>query len=362
MPENAFFVTIPCMNKIKILFVDHTPFVGGAQLRLAEDIQWLDRNKFDPYLLIDSASQYEHLYARSNVKVLKIPFSRLNLLHPIAIPRLLRAIKAFSAIIAKIEPDVVLTNTTRALLIAALASKIHRSDFKLINYIRDYDYPKWIFQLIGDEVDKYLFVSESVKNFYKLPGETIYLGSALKPIKKKTSDKKFVIGYLGRLVDWKGAKELIEAFKKIQLKNTQLNIWGSGDKQSGTNEKQLKKIGSEQIKFAGFTNNPAEAFAQMSCYVLPSKKPEPFATTIIEAALAGIPIIATNIGGTAEFIKHEKNGLLVSAGDTNQLAAAMLRLIHEPEFAVKMADQAKKDAQKYMQEKFITRFEKAVLT
>jgi len=231
-------------------------FAGGAQLRLAEDIKWLNRDKIEPYLVIDSASEFESIYTTSKAKISKIPFARLNLLHPVAIPRLLRAVKAFSSIVTKIEPDIVMANTTRALLIAALASKIYRSDFKLVSYIRDYDYPKWIFQLIGDEVDKYLFVSESIKDFYKLPGETIYLGSAFKPDIRKNISKKFVIGYLGRLVDWKGAKELLEAFHKLSVENTELVIWGSGEKQSGSIEKNILNTAIPGVHFEGFIDQP----------------------------------------------------------------------------------------------------------
>jgi glycosyltransferase involved in cell wall biosynthesis len=100
----------------------------------------------------------------------------------------------------------------------------------------------------------------------------------------------------------------------------------------------------------------------MDCFVLASQKAEPFATTLIEAAMSGVPIVATDTGGTNEFLRHEYNGLLVAPGDTNQLAAALVRLKQKPSFAKKLADQAIKDAQKFSQEKFIKRFEKEILT
>lgn len=351
------------MTKTKVLFVDHTPFAGGAQLRLAEDIKWLDRDKFEPFLLIDKNSKFEVIYKKSKVKIFKIPFSRLNLLHPISISRLLSSIKEFSKLIIKLELDIVVANTTRALLVAALSSKIHRSDFKLISYLRDYDYPKWIFGLIGDEVDKYLFVSDSVKKFYKLSGDVIYLGSDFKNKKNNLRKNKiFTIGYLGRLVDWKGALDLQSAFKKIANKNTELIFWGTGEGQKGTIENILKKSVSKQIKMAGFTPKPELAYAKMDCYVLPSQKMEPFATTLIEVALSNVPIVATGSGGTPEFITHEKNGLLVKPGDTNQLAQALLRLIEDPDFALRLATNAYKDAQKFTQEKFIKVFEKKLIS
>jgi glycosyltransferase involved in cell wall biosynthesis len=361
--ESVFFATIPDMTKTKVLFVDHTPFAGGAQLRMAADIKWLDRDKFEPFLLIDKNSKFESIYKNSKVKIYKIPFSKLNLLHPIAIPRLLSSIKEFGKLIQQLEPDVVVANTTRALLISAMSSKIHRSDFKLVSYVRDYDYPKWVFSLIGDEVDKYLFVSDSVKKFYKLSGDVIYLGSDFKNNKNYQRNKKiFTIGYLGRLVDWKGALDLQEAFKKIANKHTELIFWGTGKAQSGSIENILKKSVSKQIKLAGFTTKPEIAYAKMDCYVHPSKNMEPFATTVVEAALSKVPIIATNNGGTSEFIVHEKNGLLVKPGDTNQLAQALLGLIDDPDFALRLATNAYKDAQRFTQEKFIKVFEKKLIS
>lgn len=350
------------MNKTRVLFIDHTPFAGGAQLRLAEDLKFLDRQKIEPYLLIDKNSKFESIYKKSQTKIFKIPFSRLNLLHPIAIPRLITSIRAFYKIVQQLEPDIVMANTTRALLIAALTSKIYRADYKIICYIRDYDYPKWIFQLVGDEVEKYLFVSKSVKNYYKLSGQVIYLGSDFKNRKSLTKNKHFTVGFLGRLVDWKGGADLLQAFQKITQSDIKLVFWGTGVGQAGSIEEKLKKQQTSSVEFLGYTPNPAAAFKKMSCYVLPSQKMEPFATTIIEAALSKVPIIATDTGGTAEFIKNGKNGLLVKPGDTNQLSQALLRLKEDPALAKKLADQAYLDAQKFTETEFIKTFEKSLLT
>jgi glycosyltransferase involved in cell wall biosynthesis len=360
MPELLFFATIPSMNKTKILFVDHTPFAGGAQLRLAEDIKWLDRNKFEPFLLIDKSSKFESIYKKSNFRIYKITFSRLNILHPVAIPRLIRSIQTFYKVIQELEPDIVMTNTTRALLVVALASKVYRADFKLISYIRDYDYPKWMFPLIGDEVDKYLFVSKSVRSFYKLAGNVIYLGSEFKT-KLNSLPKKFVIGFLGRLVDWKGAEQLLKAVHNLKQADVNLYIWGTGKGQKGSIEEKIKKQSGSGVKFFGHTSDPASAFSQMSCFVLPSQKPEPFATTLIEAALSKVPIIATDTGGTNEFVKNGKSGLLVMAGDTNQLSRALVRLKDDPNLASKLVEQAFLDAQKFTQAEFIKRFEKVLV-
>ncbi len=368
------------MRKVRILFADHTPFAGGAQLRLAEDLKFLDRKKIEPVLVIDKSSKFASIYNDSNVEICKIGFPQLNLIHPIALARVVTSVREFNQFVKKCEPEIVMANTTRTLLVAALAKKLYDLDFKLIGYIRDYDYPKWIFKLIRNEVDKYLFVSDAVKNFYHLNGPAVCLGSDMKSHLDKVPQSKvrgfravkgigeddYVIGYLGRLVDWKGGEWLVEAFHQIKDSKAKLIFFGTGEKQKGSVESKLKQLVKKyhlekKVFFTGFIEDAALALKVMNCFVLPSQKPEPFATSVIEAAFAKIPIIATNIGGTPEFIHDQKNGLLVSPKNTNQLAAALLRLIKEPKLGQKLAEQAFKDAAGFDQKQFIKHLEKELL-
>lgn len=108
----------------------------------------------------------------------------------------------------------------------------------------------------------------------------------------------------------------------------------------------------------GFIDNPALIFKSIDIFVLPSKKPEPFSTSMIEAALSKVPIIATNTGGTSEFIKHQKNGLLIEANNPNELQKSLLRLITDKAFAKKLAKQAYIDSQKFDEKIFIKKLEK----
>lgn len=368
------------MNKTKVLFADHTPFVGGAQLRLAEDISFLDKKKFEAAVVIDKDSAFSALYENLSVPIFKISFPKLKLISPVALTRFISSVKEFQNLVIKASPNVVVANTTRTLVVAGLAKRLFGLQFHLISYIRDYDYPKWIFRLIKKQVNKYLFVSASVQNYYRLPGEVIYLGSDIESkyknitnqevikIKKSLNITKsdFVIGFIGRLVNWKGAMQLVKSFKESEIKNAKLILWGTGDKQAGSIEQDLKKYVLEhQLKdrviFAGHTLYPEAAFKIMNCFVLSSVKPEPFATTVIEAALAKVPIIATDIGGTAEFIRHEKNGLLIKADDTNQLSQALLRLMKDSSTAQKMAGQAYQDADEFREKVFIQKLEKYLL-
>lgn len=378
---------------VKILFIDHTPFVGGAQICLARDIEYLDRNKFQPFLLISKNSKFDFIYKRSKVKIYRISFDQLKRIHPAVLPELFKSLKEFTALLEKIKPDLVVTNTTRGLILAGLVKDYKLSlkvlrrketpkfDFKLICRIWDYGYPNWLLKSLGLSVDKFLVVSKSVAGYYKLQkpkAETVYLASDIhqqikgpklkskaQRLKKELGIVKgdFVIGFAGRLVEWKGPLYLLNAFRKINDPHLKLIYFGTGKGQEDDVEERLKreirnKRLEDRIVMAGFVEDSSLIYSMINCFVQSSIESEPFATNMVEAALSKVPIIATHIGGTPEFIKSGKNGLLVKPKDTNQLAQALLRLSRDKKLAKKLANNAYKDAQKFKEEIFIKKLEK----
>ena len=68
---------------------------------------------------------------------------------------------------------------------------------------------------------------------------------------------------------------------------------------------------------------------------------EPFGRTLLEAAASGLPIIATNVGGTSELLRHEQDAILVEPDQPEQLSAAMVRMIDQPQLAGTLAESAR---------------------
>lgn len=363
------------MSKIKILFVDHAPFVGGAQLCLAAHIAHLDKQQFTPYLVIDRASRCGKLFEEGNVPQFKITFEQLkgNFRSP---ARLRRSVREFNQLVDKLKPDIVVANTTRALVVSALAHK----KFKLISYVRDYDYPKWLMKLLAGRVDRFWMVSQSIQRFYGLPKQktvVVYLGSPmlekLKRVQKRQVQEykqrlgikrgEKVVGFVGRLVDWKGVDTLVEAMKLVDTAKLKLVVFGSGQGQEGDMEEKLRRMvrdsGLEnRVVFAGFEKNQALVFQLIDILVLSSKKAEPFATSVIEAALAQKVVVATKIGGTTEFVRHGKNGLLFQPSNSLSLAKSLMKIVGDAAMAKRLAKQAFVDAQRFDERAFATTLEK----
>jgi len=79
-----------------------------------------------------------------------------------------------------------------------------------------------------------------------------------------------------------------------------------------------------------------EYYSMADIFVLPSRE-EPFGIVLLEAGLAGLPVVATRVGGIPEIIKHGSDGLLVNPDDSTELASAIRSLIEQPEISHEIA-------------------------
>jgi len=148
------------------------------------------------------------------------------------------------------------------------------------------------------------------------------------------------------LAPHKGVHVLIRAFNKLSFKRRKANLKIYGDLDSFTQHtKMLRKIanGNSQIKFAGpFDNrNVAQILADIDITVTPSIWYENSPIAITESLTTGTPVVATNLGGMPELVRHNANGLLFKVGDATDLARQLQRLLDEPGLKDRLAKQAK---------------------
>jgi len=121
--------------------------------------------------------------------------------------------------------------------------------------------------------------------------------------------------FCGRLVWQKGADILVEAIPRILAKypNAKFIFAGDGD-QRGALEPRTRHLGvAHAVRFLGYVNGPAlvTLFKLCDAVCVPSRN-EPFGIVVLEAWSAGKPVIATDIGGPKEYIRHEVDGLTIS--------------------------------------------------
>lgn len=141
------------------------------------------------------------------------------------------------------------------------------------------------------------------------------------------------IGYLGHIVHSKGVHVLLQAFKGLPP-SAELRIYGD-NQHAPDYSTWLQQLSAEdsRISFCGkYTHEQlAEIMSALDVVVVPSIWPETFNHVIREAFIAGIPVVASDIGAIPEIVQNEVNGLLFPAGDSPALQHCLQRLLEQPE-------------------------------
>lgn len=361
----------------RILFVDHTPFAGGAQLALVRHLRYLDRSYFTPVILCSSSvPKLVEKFQQAGVKVFTVPFGRLKVFPLVALGRLLVTAWRLGKVGRQEEVNLIVANSERAfypaLLVSFLAGK------KLILWVRDFEYPRFLLGFFGRLVAKFVFVSRAVRDYYQgqayPKAAIVYVGTDLfcRPegsagLRAKWGLKRdaIAIGFAGRLVSWKGAQIVLQAAKMLKGEHFLDNRWkviiaGEGYGQEGENTQELKdyvrRHSLEQtIEFVGFQEEPDPFYAALDIFVHPSLKPEPFATVVVEALAAGLPVVAAAAGGTLEVIKDGENGLFFPLGDAVALAEKLKRLLSDEALRRRLGAAARRTVQQSFTEGVVTR-------
>ena len=174
-----------------------------------------------------------------------------------------------------------------------------------------------------------------------------------------------LIGSTGNLYKTKGFEHLIQAANIIKEKSLILNskflilIIGEGPERKKL--EQIIKRCQLQNNFilTGRINEAAKLLPAFDIYICSSVK-EGLSYTIIEAMQAGLPIVATNVGGNSELIEDNITGLLAEAGNAESLAQKIIELIKNPALKNKLGQQAKlKAREEFCLEKMVEETKKA---
>lgn len=157
-------------------------------------------------------------------------------------------------------------------------------------------------------------------------------------------DNEKIILYMGRLVNEKGVQHLIDAMPKIlsNYNDAKLVIAGKGAMLNEFKEK-VKFLGIEnKVYFAGYLNEKqvVKMYRCSDIAVFPSTY-EPFGIVALEAMLAGVPTVVSDIGGLNEIVEHGVNGMKSYAGNANSISDSIISLLYNPELCDKVVKNAR---------------------
>ncbi|MGZ5552940.1 MAG: glycosyltransferase family 4 protein, partial [Chthoniobacterales bacterium] len=186
-----------------------------------------------------------------------------------------------------------------------------------------------------------LFSRESVLRAYGLESRVCYLGvdsDKFKPTGEKRAD--FVIG-LGGIDYLKGVDRAIRGLGALPASKRPELVWVSNFENVGTQSELEALARSCEVEFkllVGVTEAELSSLLSRARMLLYTSRLEPFGYAPLEVNACGTPVVAIAEGGIRETVRDEVNGLLVRSAEPAALAAAVERLIDDPQLAQRLGN------------------------
>ena len=365
--------------RINILFLHAGAERYGADNILLSLIKGLDRQRFNPVVILPNTGPLQEELSALNIPIRIFEFGVLrrkymsffgliNRFHYISIG-LIRVIR-----IARKENINIIHTNTSTILVGGMAAKILRVPH--VWHIHEItERPKIVWKLLSYIIprlsDKVIAVSHAVRQHLirgsilnELRALVIHNGIDMEPyfrndgsrIRKEynVSKDNIFVGMIGRVNSWKGQHAFIDTAKILIKCQDNVYFIMSGGTFEG--EEGLFMALRNRIDIEGLTNriflsdyrkDIPDVLAALDVFVLPSIKPDPLPTVVLEAMASGKPVVSFSHGGATEMIINRETGILVPVDDIRKMAEAIKELIDNKAMRLAMGKKGKERCEKY---------------
>ncbi len=349
----------------KILYLSPVSFIGGAEESLCTLLKFIDRNKFDPLVVLPSKGPLEERLLKNNVRVEIIPWGKFtNLLSrktlfsifilPLTLPEIFILFIRLRHFVKKERIDLIHTNGLKCHFIGAILGFLTK--VKIVWHIREiYTLPVRsalrVFMALPIGRAEVIAISRAVQNRLGFSSpHVIYNGVDTTRFYPFNPDKDLreelglasgtkIITMLGILTPWKGQDIFLEAIAMLKTRFPDLaGLIVGKELYTGIGHKgylaylksKVKKLGIEnQVRFLGFRDDIPYIINSSLAIVHASLKPEPFGRVLIEAMACGKVVLAAKGGAVEEIVRDRVDGLIVEKGNPDALAQAIGTLIED---------------------------------
>jgi len=178
------------------------------------------------------------------------------------------------------------------------------------------------------------------------PARVIYAGTDVPPMDspapRRRSTSEVILGTAGRLIPLKGVEFLLSAAAMLrgEFPDLRVEIAGSGPERPHL-EQRIARLGlTGRVEFLGWIDDLPTVLPRWDVFVMPSLE-EGFALAALEAMAAGLPVVASGVGGVPELVVDGVTGWLAPPGDAEALAARLRLLLRNPEERLTMGANAR---------------------
>ena len=368
----------PDNRKIRILHLTSSRGMYGAERVILNLIENTSHGKFDVYLstLIDDREPHYELLEevkKRNGKAIGIRCrKRIDL----------QAIRRLISFLKKNDINILHCHEEKSRFYGLIATRAERLSIIATNHNWTSP-PKW-FERFYEYLDAFILrfinrvvpvsdeLSHRIRRF-KIPTRLISVipnGINLKEFHPEKIAANYreslgiknevkVIGNIGRLSVEKGQKILLQAARRTIDQYPDICFLFVGD---GPQEWELKQYAKslaidDKVIFTGFRKDISKIYSLLDVFALTSLH-EGTPMVILEAMAMGVPIIATDVGGVANIIQDNKNGILLKPEDPRLVSRALLKLLRNPDVSERLSSKAYRHVkERYSVERMVSQYE-----
>ncbi len=345
---------MPIKSRKKILYIVTKSVWGGAGKYVYDLSVNLPKDEFEVTVAAGGDGPLAQKIKKANISYCNIQ----NFQKDVNVSKDIGAFFEIWDLLKKMKPDIVHVSSSKAAGIAGVASFLYKFSTLTVFTVHGWAFhekrPQWQLFLIRFFsrltclfYDRIICVSEfdrlsAIKNRIAPAKKilTIHNGINQQDIsflgrdeaQQKLMNKKssLVIGTVAEWTKNKGLFFLFESLKKIKNKNFDVILIGGGENPAKEKMRAFaKKYELKNIYLHEWVPNAASYLKAFDIFVLPSLK-EGFPYVLLEAAAVPLAVTASSVGGVPEIIIEGETGLLVKAGDTDELEKSIEKLTADP--------------------------------
>jgi glycosyltransferase involved in cell wall biosynthesis len=357
-------------KKVRVVQIIARMNVGGPAVIVADLMRSIDSSKVEQILITGYCDESEADYLETvatDIKATRIA----GLGRSVSLGADIRAFFALVGMIKKIAPDVIHTHTAKAGVLGRLAAILAGPRAKRVHTFHGHllhgYFSGWKVKLViaiekflAKRTDVLVAVGNQVKNDLLAAGigkadqYRVFYPGLVEPAKiaKEVARRQFemsagdiYVAYVGRMTTIKRPDRLMDTAAQIKTRNlpVKLIVAGEGDLFEATKRDAAAR--DLPVRFLGWRKDIGALFAASDIAILTSDN-EGIPLTLIQAAQASLPIVATGVGSVSDIVVHEVNGYLVDS-EPAALADALQKLAIDPVLREIMGSAGRERASRY---------------